>query len=210
MEKRVEQIVLMGASGHGKDVLDAAKMQGRHVIGFTDENHDLHGTLINGVPVLGGDEWLLDHRDVQVLFSVENPPIKRKLAEFIESHNLTIASPIIHPRAFVSNEAYIGHGTVILGGSIIQPQVRVGHHVYISTVSTLGHDVIVGDFASLHPGVQIAGDVVIERGSYIGMGAKILQGLKIGEGAVVGAGAVVTKNVEPGTTVVGIPARPMF
>ena len=51
------------------------------------------------------------------------------------------------------------------------------------------------------------GEVVIEDGGDIGMGAVILPGITIGKGAQVGAGTVVTKNVEPFTVVAGNPAR---
>jgi len=79
---------------------------------------------------------------------------------------------------------------------------------------TIGHDVVIGDYATLAPGVHISGWVRLERASYLGTGATIINGLEaqplvIGEGAVVGAGACVTKSVLPGTTVVGVPARPL-
>jgi acetyltransferase-like isoleucine patch superfamily enzyme len=50
---------------------------------------------------------------------------------------------------------------------------------------------------------------VIERGASVGSGATVLGGVRIGTGATIGAGAVVTKDVEPGQTVVGNPARPL-
>ena len=64
------------------------------------------------------------------------------------------------------------------------------------------------------PAVRCNGNIVIEDHAYIGTGAVIKQGqpdrpLVIGRGAVVGMGAVVTKNVPPGVTVVGNPARPL-
>lgn len=51
-------------------------------------------------------------------------------------------------------------------------------------------------------------ETVVEDGASIGSGAVILGGVRIGAGALVGAGAVVTKNVEPGEVVVGVPAAP--
>jgi acetyltransferase-like isoleucine patch superfamily enzyme len=59
------------------------------------------------------------------------------------------------------------------------------------------------------PTVNISGGVVIGEGVLLGTGAQVLQYVSVGPGATVGAGAVVTKNVEPGTTVVGIPAKPL-
>ena len=49
--------------------------------------------------------------------------------------------------------------------------------------------------------------VVLETGCYLGAGVTVLPGVKIGAEAIVGAGAVVTRNVRPGVTVVGVPAR---
>jgi len=60
--------------------------------------------------------------------------------------------------------------------------------------------------------LQIADDwgmlaTVVERGASIGSGAVILGGVRVGSGALVGAGAVVVRDVAPGTTVAGVPAR---
>ena len=49
----------------------------------------------------------------------------------------------------------------------------------------------------------------VDRGATIGSGATVLGGIRIGRGAMIGAGAVVTKDVAPGSTVVGNPARPL-
>jgi acetyltransferase-like isoleucine patch superfamily enzyme len=50
---------------------------------------------------------------------------------------------------------------------------------------------------------------LVERGASIGSGATILSGVRVGRGAMVGAGSVVTKDVAPGVTVCGNPARPI-
>ena len=60
----------------------------------------------------------------------------------------------------------------------------------------------------MNPGANISGGVVIGSGVLIGTGAQVLQYLHVGAGAIVAAGAVVTRDVNAGITVVGIPARP--
>jgi acetyltransferase-like isoleucine patch superfamily enzyme len=79
---------------------------------------------------------------------------------------------------------------------------------------TLGDHVIVGYDATLlcHEFLQEeyrVGDVVVGDRAMIGAGAIILPGVEIGEGAQVAANSLVTRDVEPGATVAGVPAEPM-
>jgi acetyltransferase-like isoleucine patch superfamily enzyme len=87
--------------------------------------------------------------------------------------------------------------------------VRIGNHFHLNLNSTVGHDVVIGDFVTVFPGVNISGNVVIGDKTTIGTGSSILPGVRIGSGCFIGAGAVVTKDVEDGQTVVGVPARPL-
>lgn len=85
--------------------------------------------------------------------------------------------------------------------------LRIGKHVLINLTCTIGHDVQMGDYCSVMPGVNISGNVTLEEGVYIGTGAKILNNVTIGARTIVGAGAVVTKSLPPDCTAVGVPAR---
>jgi UDP-2-acetamido-3-amino-2,3-dideoxy-glucuronate N-acetyltransferase len=109
--------------------------------------------------------------------------------------------------ASVGADCKIQSHTFICDGVEIRDRVFVGHGV-----------MFVNDRrprATTDDGrLQIAADwelqrTVVEENASLGSGAVILGGLTIGEGALVGAGAVVTKDVEPGATVVGNPARPL-
>jgi acetyltransferase-like isoleucine patch superfamily enzyme len=92
--------------------------------------------------------------------------------------------------------------------------VRIGRSFHANIYSYVAHDCRIGDFVTFAPKVCCNGNVHVHDGAYIGTGAVIRQGtpekpLVIGEGAVVGMGAVVTRDVAPGATVVGNPARPL-
>ncbi|MGH7625559.1 MAG: hypothetical protein ACREOJ_09600 [Gemmatimonadaceae bacterium] len=106
----------------------------------------------------------------------------------------------------------LGEGTIVCAGCILTVNIAIGRHVHLNLDCTIGHDAVLEDFVTLAPGVHVSGCVKIERGAYLGTGAVVINGtqvrpLVVGAGAIVGAGAVVTKNVSPGVTVVGVPAR---
>jgi sugar O-acyltransferase (sialic acid O-acetyltransferase NeuD family) len=121
---------------------------------------------------------------------------------------------IIHPRVERSEWIEIGVGTVICAGNILTTNIVLGRHVQINLDCTVGHDVIMGDYTTLAPGVHVSGWVHFGQRVYVGTGAVIINGtqespLLIGDDAIIGAGACVTKSVPPGLTVVGVPARPL-
>ncbi len=123
----------------------------------------------------------------------------------------------------------IGDGTKIGSFVEIQKKARVGRNCKLSSHSFICEAVTIEDEVFIGHGVTFINDKVprattgagrlqtdddwqpvptlVKRGASIGSGATILCGVTIGERAIVGAGAVVTKDVAPGTTVVGNPAR---
>lgn len=92
-------------------------------------------------------------------------------------------------------------------GAIVNACAKVGRHCIINTGSTVGHDVVLGDFVHVAPHATVTGAVTVGEGTWIGAGAVVRQGIHIGKWCMIGAGAVVVKDVPDGVTVVGNPAR---
>src|SRR5262249_58040314 len=112
------------------------------------------------------------------------------------------------PTAWVHPSVTIGAGTVIFAGAVIQPDATIGAHVIVNTRASIDHDCVLGDFVHVAPGVGLAGNVTLEEGAFLGIGAAAVPGSRVGAWATVGAGGVVIQPIAAGVTAVGVPARP--
>jgi UDP-3-O-[3-hydroxymyristoyl] glucosamine N-acyltransferase len=128
------------------------------------------------------------------------------------------ASVLIGDGVTVREDTEIGEETVVGSNSTIQNGARIGKRVKIVDLSHITFDCEIGDEAFISVGVYTMNDNSMQRGgevvgpkigarARIGGGALLLPGVRIGEDAVVGAGSVVSKDVVPGSKVMGVPAR---
>jgi len=210
-----ESLVIVGAGGFGRETLDVLRASDPNgttwdFIGFVSDKEP-DRTLFEriGATWLGTIDSFLDiPREIHFVIAVGDPVVRELIAKKFKQKGSQPAT-LIHPRASIGADVSIGEGSIICSNVSITTNVRIGKHVHINLNSTIGHDVSVSDFVSINPLVAISGNVTLETGSQLGTHSAVLQGLRVGAGSVVGAGAVVTKDVESGLTVVGIPARPL-
>lgn len=116
---------------------------------------------------------------------------------------------LVHPTAVIGGDVTIGAGSTICAYSVLTTNIRIGTCAQVNIGCVIGHDARIGGFLTLAQSVNIAGNVTIGDDATLHTQAVVNRGLRIGSGAVVGAGAVVTRDVDPATTVVGVPARPI-
>jgi acetyltransferase EpsM len=194
------KVLLYGASGHGKVVLDILQAQGVVVDCICDDNPKF--SHIHGVPVVPTKEidW---NENYVMLFSIGNNAIRAALAQQYAGPFITA----LHPQAVISPHATLGEGSVVMAGVVINTDVRVGVHSIINTGATLDHDCVIGDFVHISPGVSLAGNVTIGSATHVGIGACVIQGVTIGKGCTIGAGAVIIRDVPDGAVVVGNPGK---
>ncbi|HLP82336.1 MAG TPA: acetyltransferase, partial [Nitrosomonas sp.] len=203
------KVIILGAGGHSKvlaDILLACNnaTQTYSIVGILDDNRDLSHTM--GIPILGTIANLkeFDH-DAAIIAIGDNEVRADMYNHLIESGENLIT--LYHPKSYVANTAIIGSGTVLIGGAVVNADSKIGNNVIINTNATVGHDSIIEDHVHIAAGVHLGGGSVICEGAFLGMSACVLPGRTIGAWSTVGSGTVVTKDIPPGVTVVGVPAR---
>lgn len=207
----MKEIVIIGAGGVGKEAALLIEQINEaqptwELIGFLDDNKEIHNTYINGIKVLGGIDYINNLKDIYVVCAIASYKVKQKIVEKISKANINFAS-IIHPSVNIPRTSTIGEDVIIYSGVTITTNVKVGSHIILSPGCGIGHEAIVEDYSAILWNVNISGNVKVGTGCLIGTGATIIQNINIGKEAIIGAGAVVIRDVPEGSTVVGVPAR---
>lgn len=204
-------VFVVGGGGHAKVLVAALKRAGRPPSGIVDADPARHGTLVLGVPVVGGDEAierLAPHAVLLVNGIGSTGTMDLRIAVFERFWALGYRfGTVVDPAALVSEDVVLGDGVQILAGAILQPGVGLGANCVVNTGARIDHDAVIGAHSHVAPGAVVLGGVRIEDMVHVGAGAVIRQGVVVGAGALIGAGAVVVKDVAAHAVVAGVPAR---
>lgn len=200
----MQQVIIIGASGHGKVVADTILQSGDRVRGFLDDNPELGESFI-GFPVLGTVDQFVDYPDAKFVVAIGNAKIREKIVEKLAGVSWYTA---IHPRAVISSlDTSIGEGAVVMADAVINAGARIGKHCIINTGAVVEHDNRIEDFAHISVGAKLAGTVHVGKGTWVGIGAAVKNNVEICEECMIGAGAVVVGDVCKPGTYIGIPAK---
>lgn len=208
----MRDLVVVGCGGHGREVIDTVFALNRraptwNLLGVVDDDPSRSDRLERlGVPLLGPVAHLSEHPCTFVL-GIGASAVRGALAEQLEGSGMEPAT-IVHPGATIGADVELDRGVVVFDRTTITTNVRIGAHTHLNVGCAVQHDTVVGEYVQFSPGVFVNGDVVLGDGVFLGTGAIVTRGCRVGNGALVGAGAVVIDDVEPGRTVVGVPARP--
>lgn len=205
-------LILLGAGGHAKVLLALVQAARRCVIGVCDPQLAAEGLKHwRGVPVLGGDDTVYDHRPDQV-------GLINGVGQLVGSSSrarLYIAMcqrgyhfpALVHPTAWVADDVKLSDGVQVMAGVSIQPDSTIGENSIINTQASVDHDCYIGEHVHVAPGATLCGGVHVGAGAFIGTGSVILQGLTVGSEAVVGAGMTLTRHLAASHTPIGAASR---
>lgn len=168
--------------------------------------------LVNGVRVISEAEYFAaPHAHKAFNVAIADPRIRAAIAaKCIASGARPATLRAANSIAYDGNE--IGEGAIFCAFSMVTSNARIGRYFHANIYAYVAHDCVIGDYVTFGPNVHCNGHVHVGDRAYVGTGVIIRHGtaerpLVIGEGAVVGMGSVVTRDVAPGTTVIGNPAR---
>lgn len=203
----MKTLAIVGASGHGKVVADAALTSGRwdKVVFYDDAWPEKSG---NGIfEVIGNSASLVALEDKpEVIVAIGDNKVRLVKQMELVKNGFVIAT-LVHPTATIATSVNLGSGTVVLAGAVINADARVGAGCIVNSNAVVEHDCELATAVHISPGASLAGGVSVGEASWIGIGAVVIQAINIGKNVVVGAGSVVIDHLPDNVTAVGVPVK---
>lgn len=202
----MRSVVMLGAGGHARVLLDALMLMSRSILGIVDPALPRGSEGPFGINVLGGDDALecLGRDEVALvngLGSTQSMERRHVLYARCRGRGFQFTS-VVHPAAIISNSAKLADDVQVMAGCVVQTGAIVGPNTIINTQASVDHDCRIGKSVHIAPGVTLSGGVSVGDGAHIGTGAVVIQGISIGPNALVAAGTLVNRDVPAGSRLV--------
>jgi len=208
----VKDIIIIGASGHAKVVIDILETKGEYrIVGLIDLCRK-KGERFFGYEILGNDEHRKDichqYGIGHLFIAIGDNWLRHQVHQKIISTDKDISFvTAVHPSAVIGRDVIIEYGSVVMAGAVVNSSSRIDRFCIINTAASIDHDCHLKDFASVAPNACLGGNVTIDSHSAISIGATVKQGIHIARHTVVGAGATVLDDLPGEVLCYGTPAR---
>jgi UDP-perosamine 4-acetyltransferase len=204
-------LVIFGAGGHGKVILDILKRNNIEITGFLDDDKSKANTEFQNYPILGdlqycgSEESILGDKFQGIVAIGDNKEREKVLTKLLNFGMVPYNA--FHPKATIADDVTFGKGNAVMAGVIINPGSKIGNNVIINTACSIDHDNILEDHVQVCPGSHLAGEVTVKKYAFIGTGAIVNPGIKIGFNSIIGSGAVIIKDIPDNVVVAGNPSK---
>lgn len=206
----MHNLYIVGAGGYGRVVLSQLSSDAEHnihwrIAGFLDQRNRILDGYDVSVAVVGDPFTFQPQENDRFICALGSPANRKRYAAEISAKGGVFMNVLTE--VYAGKNLKLGQGVFFERNTRIGPDCTIGNLVQIHSLSILGHDVKVGDYSQISCFSFIGGGVEIGREVTIYPHVCVLPGLKIGDGAVLGAGSVVVRDVPPGVTMFGNPAK---
>lgn len=206
VEGGARRLLLVGAGLGATQVLDiVAETEDQEGVGIIDDNPATWAQEVEGVPVVGGADQLLEHWQAEAFDAVviaisTSVEARARLRGLCAEHGIPLAN-VIDPRCKLATGVTIGDGNVICAFTHFGTGTQIGDNNFISAYNSFDHHNVLGSDISTGPGCMTSGEVTIENRVRLGTGIFVEPKLTLGEGAIVASGAVIVRSVPAGHAV---------
>lgn len=210
----MKKLVLYGAGGFAREVAFMVERINRasptyDLLGYVvDEEYYKPDTVINGYPVIGTGDWLIEHKDeIVCTCAIGEPPVAREMIqEKYEALGVRFET-LISPDVEMHESVKIGAGSIVCWRTTFTVDIEIGKGTLINGRNAFGHDAKVGDYCCIFADCSINGHVQIGNRVRIGGKSYFCPKVKIGDDATIAAGSIVFTNVKANRHVLGNPAK---
>ncbi len=194
----MENVVLVGAGGHCRSVIDAIEAGGIYQIAAVVDKQENIGQSILNYPIdyCDDDLSMLAQKYKNFVITVgqiKSPEARISIFNQIKKMGGRLVT-VISPTAYVSRHAKIGEGTVVLHRAVVNAGAIIGDNCIINTMALLEHDVKIANHCHISTAVVLNGGVSVQEASFVGSTTVVHQNCVITARSVVTAGAVITKR----------------
>jgi len=180
-----ERIIIVGAGGFGREVLQWARQtwpeHAGKIAGYLSSDPSKLDGHSTGLPILGSpDEFAPEPFDL-LLLAIGIPRTRRQVVDTLQAKGGKFQT-LIHPTAIVADNAKVGAGSVICPYSILSDGSVIGRLVLVNYLASVAHDSVIEDFTVMSPYAAVSGNARVGSGAFLGMHASVAPGVTVGAG----------------------------
>jgi len=173
-----KKIILVGGGGHCQSVIDVIEQDKRFDIAGIIDNKIPVGSKVSGYEVLGDDSILpslIDKAKNAFVTVGQIHSAEIRVSIFLYLKKLGYSLPIIiSPRAYVSKNAKVSQGSIVMHDALINSGANIGENCIINSKALIEHGVIIGNHCHISTGAILNGEVVIGKETFVGSNATIV------------------------------------
>ncbi len=204
-----ERIILLGAGGHARSMVDTIEALGRYEIaGFVMPEQGMEMSF-RSYHTIGTDHDLREIYSAGIrkacigIGYLGRKDVRRRVYESLKEIGFEMPN-IIDNTAVIASDVKLDEGCFIGKKAVVNTNAQIGKCVIVNTGAIIEHDCCVGDFSHISVGSTLCGEVCVGEHAMIGANATVIQGRSIGNNSIVGANSTVLIDVEDDMKVYGI------